>query len=1141
MFVGIFLRKISILLPVVLAVGILVASHAYAQTSGATLSGTVTDQSGAVVPQATISIKNLATGVQRDNTTNSAGFYVSPNLLPGTYEVRVEAQGFSSEVQTSVTLTVGEQQVLNFTLQVGQVSQTVEVTTEAPNIQLASSSISAVVNSTTVRELPLNGRSWTDLATLQPGVSAVQTQASFEAGPDRGKRSFGAQITVAGARPQQNNYRLDGITINDYDNGAPGSVLGGDLGVDAIQEFSVLTSNYSAEYGRTSGGVVNAITRSGTNQFHGSVYEFLRNSALDARNFFDGQIPPFRRNQFGGDAGGPIRKDKIFVFGDYEGIRQSKGITSLDTVPSNAARGIGPNGQPTVAQTCFVDPNALPGTACTPNTPLPGPGITNPNADPTTHIDRAVLQYLPFWPVANRGLQPGTNGDVGLFGFAAQQVVSENFFTTRSDIKLSERDSLAVTYLGDITHYSSPDGLDVISNSSTTNRQIGILEETHVISSSLVTSTRVGYSRDAVLNNVGTSAINPLGSDPSLAAVPGQFAAQVSVSALTNFTGGVKANGPGQFFWNSFQGYNDTFWTHGTHSLKFGVAAERMQLNMYQLSESSGTFTFETLTKFLLNQPKKFTAGLSDNPGVGLRQSLLGVYIQDDWRARPNLTLNIGLRWEMTTVPTEVHNKLSTLLNITDATPHLGSPLMSNPTLHNFDPRVGFAWDPFRNGKSAVRGGFGIFDVLPLISVYFPTTTVAPYHTTGFINACKGPTVPGCLPQGSFYSNAAGLFSSTSNAAAITDQHAHRSYDMQWNLNVQRELAPNLTAMAGYVGSRGVHLPFSVSDFDIVLPTPTPQGYLYPWPPSATSTLNPNFANIVGTHYEGNSYYHALEVGIQERMNHGVELQGSFTWGKSIDTGSATGIGDQFSNSIGSLPWYDLKAVRGLSDFNISRTLVISASWQVPSPKSLSGPAAWLANGWELGGIYKVSDGVPFTPTWGTDGDPQGLNSSDPWAFPNRLATPGCKSLINPGNPNNYIKTECFAVPTAPASFFTGPTPICSSDPRFGTDAVGDPTLFQCFNLRGNAGRNILIGPGTSELDFSVFKNHAIKKISENFNVQFRAEFFNILNHPNFAVPATPNNTDIFDSTGAPTGVAGLLTSTTTTAREIQFALKLGW
>jgi len=327
-----------------------------------------------------------------------------------------------------------------------------------------------------------------------------------------------------------------------------------------------------------------------------------------------------------------------------------------------------------------------------------------------------------------------------------------------------------------------------------------------------------------------------------------------------------------------------------------------------------------------------------------------------------------------------------------------------------------------------------------------------------------------------------------------------------------------------------------------VIPTLTPEGrWLFPNPVASQDNINTDFGSIGRLTYEGNSYYHALEVAVQKAMSHGVQFQTSFTWGKSMDTGSAAGHGDQFSNSLSSLPYYDLRMLRSRSDFDIKRTLVISATWQIPSPKSLSGPAAWIANGWELGGIYKISDGVPFTATWGTDGDPQGINSGDPWAFPDRLNTPGCATLTNPRNPNHYVKTECFAVPTAPnLAFFNAAQPL-GCDPNFGSTNPTDLNYLWCFNLRGNAGRNLLTGPGTSNLDFSVFKNHSIKRISENLSVQFRAEFFNILNHANFAVPPTPERTDIFDSSGTPNGIAGVLKSTTTPGREIQFALKFGW
>jgi hypothetical protein len=1093
----------------VLIVWSLAATCAFGQT--AQVSGVVTDSSGAALPRASVTALNRDTGISRASESNSGGYYTVPLLQPGNYMITVKAVGFATQVRTGITLEVGAQQVFNITMQVGALTQEIEVTGTAAEIQLGSSDLGAVVNSTTVRELPLNGRSWTDLASLEPGVAVIQTQANFTIGANRGNRGFGNQITVGGARPQQNNYRLDGVNINDYANGAPGSVLGGDLGVDAIQEFSVLTSNYSTEYGRTSGGVINAITRSGTNQIHGGVYEFLRNSALDARNFFDTETPPFRRNQFGADVGGPIRKDKMFFFADYEGIRQSKGITTVDTVPSIAARG----------GTIHYDTTKPAPTGCT----------VTVFGTCTVNVDPSVQKYLPFWHLPNGGDQPGTNGDIGIFNFVAQQVVSENFVTARVDTKFSDKDSLAVTYLGDVTPFSSPDGLDVLLKSSKTSRQIAVLGETHVFSPTLLNSVRFGYSRNAVLDSVPISAINPLTKDPSLAAIPGQFAAQVKVSGLTDFNGGL-LNDVTRYAWNSFQAYDDVFWTHGAHALKFGATVERMQLNRVSASSPAGFFKFDTLSDFLTNQPSRFTAGLTPLYVKALRETLMGIYVQDDWRYRPNLTINIGLRWEATTVPTEIHGRFAILTHITDKTPQVGGPFFSNPTLHNFEPRVGFAWDPFHNGKTALRGGFGMFDVLPLPSQFVLAHGGFPVTQDG---AAKN------LPQGSFFTGATILLNPTSLGANFIEQHPHRSYAMQWNLNVQRELARNLTAMVGYVGSRGVHQPVRADDADIVFPTKTPEGYLFPVPGSGTN-ININFGSIDALWYGGNSVYHALEVGIHKAMSRGVQLQGSYTWGKSIDTGSATVAGDQFSNSISSLPWYDLKAVRGLSDYNIGRTLVISGTWQVPSRKSLSGPAAWITGGWELGAIYKASDGVPFTPTFGTDGDPQGLSSSDPWAFPNRLGGSGCKTLTNPGNPGNYIKTECFALPTAPPSYFTASTPMCSSDPRVDSSVrAGDAALFQCFNLRGNAGRNILTGPGTSVLDFSVFKNNSIKRISENFNVQFRVEVFNILNHPNFALPVTPDNTDIFDSSGTRSGLAGKLTSTTTTAREIQVALKLVW
>jgi hypothetical protein len=1142
---------------VTLACSLCFTATASAQVAGATLSGTVTDPSGAILPQATISVRNVSTDITRTTTTSSSGFYSVPNLLPGTYDVKASAQGFSTHLSTGIILTVGAQQVLDFPLQVGQISQTVEVSTEAPTVELASSSISATVNATTVRELPLNGRSWTDLAALQPGVSAIQTQADFAVGGDRGNRGFGNQITVAGDRPEQNNYRLDGVSINDFNNAAPGSVLGGDLGVDAVQEFSVITSNVSAEYGRTSGGVINAITRSGTNQFHGSAYEFLRNDKLDAANFFENanglKKASFRQNQFGVSAGGPIKKDKVFIFGDYEGIRYSKGIPTTISVPSNAAR----NGQ-----LCSIPITSGP-NQCTTTQLQPDPA--DPNGTDANGVDLAVKKYLPFWPVSTN-IPAGTNGDTATFGFSAQRIVTENFFTVRGDYKISDKDSIAATYLRDITPYSSPDGLDAVLLNSTTGRQIVSLEETHTFGPTLVNSVRGGVNREYELNDLGVSAINPLAKDPTLAAIPGQFAAHVLLGAIDQFTGGVNGNTNARYGWTSYQGYDDAFWTHGTHSIKFGGGVERQQVNRLTHTDPSGVFTFQSLQDFLTNNPHRFTGEVFDSVrGQGLRQTIFGLYVQDDWRLRPNLTLNLGLRWEMATAIKDFRGGIVNLVNLTDSAPLCGrpdpnctpgGPLFGNNTLHNFEPRLGFAWDPFHNGKTAVRGSFGMFDILPMAYQYIASATKQfPFVTSGAV---------GNLPQGSFYSGIdINNLPPRAKGSNNTEQYPHRSYIMQWNLNVQRELVSNLTVMVGYVGSRGVHEPFRVDDADVVLPTKTSAGWLFPQvdvlgnindPTNCNQTdpngsdpdqcvppskINDGFGSIGRLHYEGNSYYHALEFAVQKTMSHGVQFQTAFTWGKSMDTGSAAGHGDQFSNSLSSLPYYDMKMLHTRSDFDIKRTLVFNVTWQVPSPKSLSGPAAWIASGWELGTIFKVTDGVPFTATWGTGGDPQGLLNSDDWAFPDRLNTPGCATLTNPGNPNHYVKTECFSVPTAPDAAFWNAN--CDPAPPSLGGPV-DPASLQCFNLRGTAGRNLLTGPSTTNLDFSVFKNMPVKRISESFNVQFRAEFFNVMNHANFAIPPVALlRTDIFDATGAPNATAGVLNSTTTPGREIQFALKLGW
>ena len=1209
----------------VLAIGVSLAwqARAYAQVVGATLSGTVTDTSGATVPNAQVTIKNLATGVERVVTVDSAGFYTAPNLLPGNYEVRISAAGFKTAVNSNVTLTVGAQQALNVSLQVGQINQQVVVTSEAPTVELASSSLDATVEAPTIVALPLNGRSWTDLANLQPGVSGIETQVPF-GDSARGNRGFGAQLSISGSRPTQNNYRLDGISINDYANGGPGSVLGGNLGVDAVEEFSVLTSSYSAEYGKTSGGIVNAISRPGTNSFHGNGYEFIRNSALDARNFFDPpKIPAFHRNQFGGSIGGPIRKDKTFFFADYEGIRQSKGVGRTDVVPSLAARGLMADGKThTPAMLCSNPPPATPSNPnpCKPSAPdysgYAGTNVT-PNPDSVTGIDKHMMAYLPIYPLPDpTGSSAGNigNGDVSTYTFVGHRIVREDFFTTRVDHHFSQKDSVFATYMFDRTPFTTDEPEGVVLLGAITKRQIVAVEETHTFKPSLVNTVRLGYNRDFVNNNEPLKALLTAAGDPSLAAVPGSYAPGCTCPDNISFVeGGLGGTPTYHYRWNSYQVYDDAFLTTGRHSLKFGFGYERDQNNELTTGNRTGTFAFKDVNALLTNQPKKLRA---TPPGLlterSLRQSIVGAYFQDDWRVRPSLTLNLGLRYEMATVPFDTQGQTSNLYNLTDtasfllgtpptptpaAAPHCGKPnpacigtgpYFYNPTLHDFAPRVGFAWDPFHSGKTAVRGGFGLFDSEPLLYQYLTLIgQAAPFFQV---------FAAGGLPVGSFPSQAFNIVatSGASNSQfAALETHPKRNYVMQWNFNIQREIFRDLTATIGYVGSHGVHQPFRVDDGDLVMPTLTPSGYLWPQVDVSGNQCIPNtqcaqvvmdsmgnplpppkLNNLAGDirylNWAASSFYNALQLGVLKKLNHGFQIQGSFTWAKSLDNDSGVVAGDQFSNSISSLDWFDLRLTRGPSDFNIGRTLVINATWVVPTPKPLSGAMAWPLSGWELSTIFKTNDGVPFSALFASGGpDPRGTLSSDDYAYPNVVA--GCNPINlnfrsdSSGQPL-YINHDssfspmgsCFTMPVAPnPTFFANncdPAPPSlgySFNPANPADktwpGLPKPSAapswlppYACFNLRGNVGRNALVGPGLMNLDFLVSKNNYIKRISESFNVQFRAEFFNILNHANFNVPDLGSgNTNMLNGDGSVNGGAGLLTQTTTDPREIQFAIKI--
>jgi len=1021
-----------------------------AQVEGGMISGTVKDNSDAIISIAKISITNQQTQVKHEVPVNAQGFYSVPNLLPGVYSVSASAQGFKTLQRSGITVTVGAQLSVDLELTVGAVNERVEVTADVADVETNSSSLDYAVNSTTVRELPLNGRDWTSLALLQPGVGTVD-QSALAVSNQRANRGLGTQMSIGGNRPQQNNYRLDGVTINDYSNGGPGSILGVVLGVEAVQEFSVVTNNAPANYGRTAGGVLNAVTRSGTNQVHGSAYEFLRNSDLDARNFFDpNTIPAFRRNQFGADAGGPIVHDRTFIFGDYEGVRQGLGTTQVDTVPSPAARA----GQ-LVAGPVTVDPKVAP--------------------------------FLALYPLPNGAV----SGDTGVYTLPSTTTTREDFFTTRVDHTISQHDTLFGTYMFDDGRTTSPDAFNDKLVATLSRRQAVVLGETHTFGPAFVNSATAGFSRVVSEAPKSVSAINPVASDSTLGFIPGNPVGLINVTGLTNFPGGLGAVGEYDFHFNSYQLYDDAYLTRGTHQIKLGVSVERLQDNQLGKSNPTGQYIFGSLASFLTNQPSQFNAPMG---GVitprDMRQTIVGVYFLDDWRVKPNLTFNFGMRYEPASVPTEATGKLTTLLSLTGTTPHLGSPYFANPTKRDFEPRLGFAWDPFRDGKTSVRGGFGMYDNLPLPYLFELTSLLsAPYFESGSI---ANP------PQGSFPSGGFPLLTTTTLRNAYIQQNPSRSYVIQWNFNVQREVANGTTVMIGYAGSHGVHLPYFINDFNMVLPTATPQGWL--WPTTPGTRQNPAVGQIAGTLWNGSSIYHALQAQFTRRLQKGLQAGASYTFAKSIDTGSSSLTSDTFTNTVQEL-YFDPKNSRGLSDFDMRHNFTVNYIWELPRPKS--GPTAlrWAAGGWQWGGLLRASTGTPFTPQIG--GDPLGMLSSSTFDRPD--VVPGCGSPVNSGNPRRYINTQCFAFP-APVTRF------------------------------GNAGRNILTGPGLLALDTSLFKNI---QFTERYRLQFRAEFFNILNHANFAPPV--QNLSLFGANGSPVSTAGLITSTLTTSRQIQFGLKFIW
>jgi hypothetical protein len=1246
------------ILVLICALGLLFsATPLRAQVTGATLSGTITDAQGGAVVGAKVSAKNGATGVTTDTTTNASGAYSIVNLLPANYDVSVTSPGFRTAT-SKVTLTVGAQQAMNVALTVGDVSQTVEVTGAAPIVETTNATLSGEIVGAQIVELPLNGRDWVQLATLEPGVAQVRPHEAVDA-PGGSTRGLGAQMTINGARPQQNVYRLNGVIVNDYSNAGPGNVLGANVGVDAIQEFSVLTSNYSAEYGFTSGGVINAITKSGTNQFHGSAYEFVRNKSFDAEDFFDNAAgnpkAPFVRNQFGGSGGWKVLRDRAFVFGDYEGLRQVKSIAQqAKTLTAAMRNGIINDGCGNPPGTAYASQNAL--QSCTPSAggavvpnPIMGascvyaglstgaggtPGNSVLNGTPMSNatnfapgqasncIDKTIAKLIGsggsgfgLVPLPN-GALVGPDNNVGKYNTDRSERVSDNYGTVRADFRITDKDSVAGSWYRDASSWLRPDTLDQAVSGYEVPHKAFTLEENHIFSSSKVNTLRLGYSRsDLASPSVSTS--NALAKDTTLGILPGCTAPGVTVggnglsanSATIDGFGGF-TNAPSFYAQTGrFELFEDISRTVGKHDLKFGFMYLDNHDNWGQGAGCGGSASFKSEQDFLQNVPAKVrmprSVPVGQSPYVPpptthhYRNSVFAGYVQDDWKMFSNLTVNVGLRYEMATIPSEALDKINQLidpwqnpgnsctadLNGVGVCPGFYHQVFQkNPTLRNFEPRIGFAWDPFHSGKTSVRAGVGLFDVLPMNYMFaLNSLQTAPNGSEIDLSCGAGKAcAQGTFPTG-FDALARGPAGGGNSLRwGYNDQFPSRNYILQYNLNIQRQITPDMSVTLAYIGSRGVHNPQQMDDINTVFPYKTSAGWLFPnpvgsgclpAPPDCSATdaalglpasfnnnptgivagllINPQTtaAQVQSTIFQAQSWYNALQVRVDKRMSHGLYVGGAFTWGKSFDTTSSSFAGDNYSNNISPIvPWWDQSVIKGLSDFNVTSNLVINALWQIPTPASFSGPAGWIARGWGLGGVLELSSGTPLWTLDGVDGDPMGQFDGAPFAIPDLI--PGCQ-LTNTSSGRHgvlqYINPNCFINAVAPsADFFNKAQPMgCDQGfiSNYAALRVKTPTLpalnpLTCINLLGHMPRNSVIGPGLINLDFSIIKDNHIRKLGEAFNIQFRAEAFNLLNRANFAPPPT-GNLEPLASDGTPAGTFGQLTSLQIPNREIQFALKV--
>ena len=1011
-----------------------------AQTTTATMTGAVSDTSGGVVPGVTVTVTSTATALKRSVTSDADGRYVVPALPPGRYEVRAELAGFKTMLRRDIELAVNQTLSLPISLEVGAVDLVTEVVAVESVVNTSTSELSYLVGQEAIERLPLNGRNYTDLALLQPGVLAF---------PHRDGGSVvahGLGMSINGQDPRSNVYLLDGTLQNDFTNGPAGSAAGTSLGMDGVREFRVEANAYSAEFGRNSGGQINVLTKSGSNDIDGSLFEYHRNDTLDARNYFDtGSKPDFHRNQFGGSIGGPLQRDRTFFFLNYEALIERLGRTISTVVPDDDARlGILPSG--------------------------------------VVGVNAAVAPFLAEFPRANG---PLLGQGLAVYNFPFAQTLDQHFAQGRIDLNAGPNRQIFGRYTFDDTNQFLPTDYPQFPREFLSRNQFFTAEHRQVLSSATLNTTRLGFSRTRIGQNVEANTSQPL---PPF--VPGRaITGDIDIGGLKRF--GPQSSADLRLVQNVFSLQDDLVHTRGRHLIKIGGLAEHYQDNMVNPTFSLGIYAFPNLSTFLRNVPNNFV-GLTPEAQFDRywRFTLFGAYAQDDIRVNDRLTVNGGLRYEVATMPADKYGRDSALPDLTAPKETVG-PLYENPTYTNLSPRTGFAWDIFGDGRTSLRGGYGL---------YFNTNN----HQNLIVTVTNPPFTPRPVIVNPTFPNPP-----FERAGAISIRPIQ--YDLEnprvhvYNVNVQREIWGRTAVTAGYAGSRGLHLLRS-NDVNTALPVIQADGT--PFIPAGTPRQNTAFSTIELKSSDGDSWYNALILDVRRRWEHGLSAQSSYTYSKSEDTTQAsTFFSDATNGTTSAMPEYIPGYNKGLSDFDVRHNWVMNLSWDLPFAKGTTGLAGALLDGWNLSGIWTMRSGQPLTvfvtanrsrSQWNPSRGP-GIGQDRPSYAPGF----GPENAVL-GNPDQWFDPAAFVL--QPAGTF------------------------------GNTGRGAFAGPDLRTLDLALAKRGRWSA-GAGRTLEFRVEAFNLLNRANFGVPELRAFAGQADNE-APLATFGRITTTVTSSRQIQVGVR---